>query len=398
MASEMVKTDVLNPFKRLCETRQLQFFVVLQSAQHPKQRFWTSSNELYNLCGNLIFEFATYVDTLSDVSPDSSNKNATSTAPFSAVYELQSKSECVEFTSPPLDESNQRISRHDSNGNESFREVSFLSSQPLVLGANDSNKSIAEDSFLKLEVDEFDQSSVPIIPEATRVNDEDHEPTFACNGEIPDNGNEIDENVLLPEEGFDGELTHDAMEDGYLEENDSEDCAIVGEPHPVVASNPSETDTQSSPLPLGLPSKSEDHPNISYLDDDLILQTSPSANQQTSSSEQPASNVDVDDPFRNETSPTVWRSHEFERPLRPSTVQRLFSDKLIYSKESLCYRVSDLEYSSILIAIMKTCNPYCAFTPMRLCRCEIMQLCRCEIMGLCRCDIMRLCRCEILNC
>ena len=57
-----LKMGVLDPIRHLCESYQLQFFIVLQNSLLPKQRFWSSSDQMNNLCGNLV-EFATFVDT-----------------------------------------------------------------------------------------------------------------------------------------------------------------------------------------------------------------------------------------------------------------------------------------------------------------------------------------------
>lgn len=64
-----IKMGVFDTIRRLCESHELQFFVVVQKTAQPKSRFWSSSDLLNNLCGNLIHEFATYVDTSCDKVP-----------------------------------------------------------------------------------------------------------------------------------------------------------------------------------------------------------------------------------------------------------------------------------------------------------------------------------------
>ena len=124
----------------------------------------------------------------------------------------------------------------------------------------------------------------------------------------------------------------------------------------------------------------EDNPDIRYLGDDFIQ--GPST---------PCSSAPT------QLLPVIWKSHQFEQPLRPSIVKRLFKDKVIFRSLSLSlslslshfpyllslslctsllsfsptwwrYHVSDHEYSELLLNIIKLKNPYCVMWPSHLCK------------------------------
>ena len=55
MAIYSIKFGVLDPFRRLCESHDLDYFVVVQpTSSPPGAGYWTASKALRNLCGDLI--------------------------------------------------------------------------------------------------------------------------------------------------------------------------------------------------------------------------------------------------------------------------------------------------------------------------------------------------------
>ena len=75
MPFHRIKSNILEPFRTLCEYNRLNFFVVVQtSVSSPSssssssfidpgtKRYWSSSNQMFNFCGDLIKTCATYVD------------------------------------------------------------------------------------------------------------------------------------------------------------------------------------------------------------------------------------------------------------------------------------------------------------------------------------------------
>ena len=221
---DSLKTDILAPFKRLCESHQLQFFVVLQSSLQPKNRFWTSSNQLHNLCGNLIFEFATYVNVL-DAS--ASAEMGRSSSPDEVIYdgspvvEIRAKSECEDFVSSPIKNTSKTFeeraptySRANLHGS-SCRNSEEVAVHPAKANVLDGR---VEEFPLKLEVDDFDHSSASMLNDvdgprlifSQAQNDVQASKSSGYGGidyEVIDF--EDDDDVLLPEEG---------VEEGVAEE------------------------------------------------------------------------------------------------------------------------------------------------------------------------------------
>ena len=63
---DVVRLCIMDPIRRLCESHQFHFLVVLQSISQPQQRFWTASKQLGNVLGAWVTESATYVEGLHD--------------------------------------------------------------------------------------------------------------------------------------------------------------------------------------------------------------------------------------------------------------------------------------------------------------------------------------------
>ena len=65
----VVRLCVMDPVRRICESHQFHFHIVLQSISQPQQRFWTASKQLSNILGDWFTESATYVEGLQDEAP-----------------------------------------------------------------------------------------------------------------------------------------------------------------------------------------------------------------------------------------------------------------------------------------------------------------------------------------
>ena len=63
---ETIRSGIFDPLRRLCDSHQFHFVVLLQHSSSKSQRFWTSSKPLRNLFGDLITEIATFVDVFGD--------------------------------------------------------------------------------------------------------------------------------------------------------------------------------------------------------------------------------------------------------------------------------------------------------------------------------------------
>ena len=282
-----VKMGVLDPIRRLCESHHLQFFIVLQNSTRPKQRFWSSSDQMNNLCGNLIFEFATYVDTIS---------------PSPAKDHLEPK---------------------------------------------------CEDEFSEIPKTEMLCNSRKEELETITIDDTE------------------DEDVLLPEEELD-EVVQEADKDLLSDEEEdlkkhksnsskSRDGAPTTSPPLSPPSHP------PNPLiryhaPLSPPShpvrplpSSPDRADNNF--DDKFLEDEADEDNEV------ASQSDSSNLVRN---PTIWKNYDFLRPMRRSTIKRLFKDKLLFSQG--CHHTSDTEYSPVLLKIIRKANPHCVLYPKRFCR------------------------------
>ena len=293
-SAESVKAGIFEPIRSICESKDLQFFVVLQSASSPTQRFWTSSKQLNNLCGNLIFEFATYVDIDSDnIVPDP------------------------------------------------------------AIGESLDVKIDVEDCFTK-----DDSLDLPFEID-------DPAPNVASVDEVVVSD---DECVLLPEEDLDDDGVEKPCGEGTIWENKASNgqsrnedpcCDLLDldflwpfkrkqplrNPN-LLATPPTEKSTRGD---ISL----TDDENTLYLDDDEENANN-SANN-TTLSETPA-------------VPVIWKHHEFDRGIRPSTMKRLFADKVMFDKKQHANYVKDSEYCATLLKIIKKRNPYCVFYPKRLCQ------------------------------
>ena len=411
--SESVKADVLDPIKRLCETHQLHFFVVLQSSQLPKQRFWTSSNQLYNLCGNLIFEFATYVNVLGDTP---SSEKVGSYGPIKTGLsgtlseDEPAKSESDDFVNFPTAKAPEPISHHGSSvpaaPNRSIdvdsslkMEVDFGSSKELAIKLKNFEETTEEsdgldnESVLLPEEDLNDEDDGIDDDEAIEENDTEdgiililnkdgHSTLFAKN--LPTTTKNVSDATIVKDD------TLPTMENGFI-------APLVGVTASKTFQRPyalpkeggqTELDEKTAPTSEQSTSSIEasglQYPGPAsssgerFLEDDLHIrtftdeETAPITEQLVSSSE--ACDLQSYPTSSGATSSsatpsgTVWRSHEFDRPLRESTVRRLFTAKLVFSVGPWSGLVSDLEYSPLLLAIIKTRNPYCAFSPASLCK------------------------------
>ena len=63
---EMIQTDVLDSIRRICETNQFHFVVLMQHSSDQSQRYWTSSKPLRNFFGDFISEIATFIDVFDE--------------------------------------------------------------------------------------------------------------------------------------------------------------------------------------------------------------------------------------------------------------------------------------------------------------------------------------------
>ena len=132
--------------------------------------------------------------------------------------------------------------------------------------------------------------------------------------------------------------------------------------HDIIARATSESNTIPSFHVLrgkNDPPQRDDDPNARYLDDDLDehneLHSSGKSSSITSSATLPI------------RYPIIWKTHRFDRPFRPSTVKRLFEDKVVYSRFVNRHLVGDHEYVGLLSSLIKKSNPYCVVYPKSLC-------------------------------
>lgn len=279
VSADSVKSDILSPIRVLCESRQLQFFVVLQSAATPTKRFWSSSEQLNNLCGSLILEFATFIDTKAE-------------------------------------------------------------------------KAVEDD--LKLDVEdsyEFAKSPSPELP---------------LDGGLTFAGEERDECVLLPEEDVDdvdkegGEVNEEIVplepligDKEFLGSDGSKNAPRVTTSRLKVRRKRSTTEWLLNPLPnKKTKSDYEDDENLQYLGDDLDFVRAEDSVKAAGAA----------------TNPAIWKDHQFDQGIRPSTIKKLFMDKLKFDKRRGGHIVEDLEYSPFLLHIIRKRNPYCVFEPKRQCQ------------------------------
>ena len=442
-----VKDTVLKPFKQLCETHKLQFFVVLQSSLQPKHRIWTSSSQLQNLCGNLIFEFATYVSTSED-SP-LTNISSNGDDDFNAGI----NGPLVEF---PKTESNDQYELKVDSESEHVSALADVSVPPTAL----------TQELLQLEVDDMEHSvSPPSHALHSSINREGDEarmakaaPDYRRDTLRIEDGEDDDcddnDDVLLPEEEIHaddqtrpgkeavassveeqsfhyenerekrGEDGASGMAGDKRDANDGDECVaepdknilverVEGDCIPETNENffdgcvedadenrngrstylllaKDQADSADGKFPLSddrpknlffaLPNEMEEDPDAHYLDDDLEIIPTSTHQSRSIDPSLSASGYEctlsemTQDSFEEErrisllddASPTIWRVHEFENPLRSSTVRRLFADRLVNS--GFGFYVPDREHLPLILAIIKLKNPYCAFNSERMCR------------------------------
>ena len=302
-----IKMGVFDPIRHLCELHELQFFVVLQSNSQPKQRFWSSSKLLNNLCGNLIYEFATYIDTSIDNS-----------LPF---------------------------------------------------------PSQTQEEHLKSEVDD----GLWIEKDMKRE--------YGLTEHRVENINEDEDSVMLPEEEEE-EIEEVLFDDGEDKHSDSiqalkddfiETRKTYSKVTPVVCPPPI-TSFPASPPPM--PPKTAEIEPIKTVQKGvapkIIVQPtkaffSPPPSETSAKSflddfddadaiTDSPSLVDKPNPI---TNPTIWKTYSFGRPLRQTTIDKLFKHKLAsharsrYSDTCSVRKLSNFEYMPLLLKILKKGNPYC---------------------------------------
>ena len=300
---------VFDPIRRLCESHELQFFVVLQRNAQPKQRFWSSSDVLNNLCGNLIYEYATYVDTSLD----------NSAAFPSQTQEEQFKNEIGDdlWIEKELKKENEFVKRIEEIEEE---DSVMLPEEEVEEILSDNGNDLDGDSIQVLEVKETRKTyskAKPVVcpplttplPPSPPPAEMQPEKTAESNGETP-------QHIVQPSNVFFSLSPSENSAKGFLDDFDDADVA-----------------TDSSSL------------------------------------------VDNPDPIIN---PTIWKSYSFGCPLRQTTVDKLFKDKLashplyrypryLYSENCSVRKLSNFEFTPLLLNILKKGNPYCIPYLKQLC-------------------------------
>ena len=423
-SAQAIEYGIFDTLRRLCESHQLDFFVVLQTASPAQQGYWTSSKDLRNLCGDLITKFATFVDadddgattTVEDVAVvDSStsdvaavgtmegdelkmeveedivDNNSTpqmeSIATEEATTEITAESDpsrmaaataeamaedakaaaLASLSQSPDSSALSKISVDD--GTESARNKVFGVYKRVGLGVVDT---VADDECILLPAEELEEDEVLDENEAGEVEDdaqcgeeeegeddpkevmdqdlrENSQSSASCNADpvvtirVDGNGYSLQGS---PETIREGTLT---LVSGRVGTSTVTKIVKVSKPiskYSIIVG--SEFDkARHEHLSKIWPLQREDDPSVHYLDDDL--------NQET-----------VETAFIPQ--PHIWKRHEYDRPFRPSTIKRLFEDKIVFSRFLCRYHVFDYDYVGLLSSLIKQSNPHCILHPKSLCR------------------------------
>ena len=328
-----VKSSVLEPFRVLCEYNHINFFVVVQpssssSSSLQSKRYWSSSEQMSNFCGDLINGYATYVDI--------SAKNDAIAAEVEAEEDLKIDVE-------------EAIECEDSFEGNMYRwNESVESGEECVLLP----EQIELDEEEEEEADEEEEESDGVSKEIDdgRIDKRHAKVYLTAKREECDNNNDP---------GVTSDIDRNRKDVGSSPSLKKPDCREekTNPQHGIRTSNldiPTSTIQNGSHLPAQLPNQNPAPatPRITVAPKSIPL---PTRSASSSSATRPirllpplcvpppdAETCLEDDLLDSESpedgggggpQPTIWKRHEFEKPLRSSTVKELFTDKLLYSKK-----------------------------------------------------------------
>ena len=273
-----LRLGVFDPIRRLCESRQFQFFVLLQNSTQPSQKYWASSKQLSSFFGNWITEVATKVEV------EDSSRHENSADP---------------------DQSN-------------FCDDNDPEWKPVI---NSINSAAAEDDCVLLPESEEEEEVSTTAEHAMGVKKR---------------------KVERSKQSLDQPEQVDGLDDaGSI--NDAKSQLVIPRINKCF-------DLRRYPIWRHKRPLQDDNPAIQYLDDDFDseLLSSPSSATLAHIQSQP--------------SPTIWKEHQFVKPLRPSLVKRLFEDKLEHRAKAVHpYSIMDNEYADVLKKVIHLRNPHCIF-------------------------------------
>ena len=413
---QRIKSNILEPLRILCEYNQLNFFVVIQpsssssssSSPQTHQRYWSSSEQMNNFCGDLINTYATYVDISSTNDETTSMGNDDDVAAMEEDLKIEVE-EAIEgddsfrgnFDSTP---------RHEGESLEAREEDCVLLPEQVEIDEEDDDYD--DDNNIDDEVghDDNDVVCVTAKREESDNAEVDESGTTSFRTSTTTTTSNVDDYKVV--------LSHSSQAlsrsiKNWQQTGTSKSLRPAAAPFPPAALLPPAAAPQFSisaslkvlppssaaaPNPTSHPHSSSSLPHssspisssLSTLSSTLVPSLSATRQRLTPPrllpSPPPESKTFLDDDLESSESAAaseslavdlvsqqhldravIWNRHEFEKPLRPSTVQKLFTENLVYTKRRN-YHVSDPKYSDLLYKIIKTRNAYCQFYPRRFCR------------------------------
>ena len=379
---EKLRSGVFDPIRRLCDSQQFQFLIILQNSTCPNQRYWASSQQLNHFLGNWIAEVATRIEAEEDTKVFHEDWDEYH-SPLSNIRIPEgppSPSQVVDGEEELLGTWIADIADHLTiNGltnteDTTSHDIGLPNASSTLSPSFPIQDSINKKRLKSNSDDEVAKDHVGIGGKRHKPNELDGS-SGAEGGGSDDRGSSDSASEVVKD-------TNDCvlmMPDGEEVEEDEEiDDALemvsenwtmrqLNEPPKLITCPVQRLDEfdmiphvggafqhlRDSVWDEARPLRKDD-PTMQYLDDDL------DTDAHSSSTGIPHCQSDL--------APVVWKSHLFDRPLRPSLVKSLLEDKVFFSHRINRYHVSDAEYAKTCLKILRKRNPYCIFRPKNLCR------------------------------
>ena len=425
---EDLRSNVFDPIRRVCESQQFQFLIVLQNSSFPDQRYWTSSQQLNHFLGDWIAEIATRIEAGEDTKvenldvdlnvgvfecPPSPAEPANEEEELighwiseiaSHVPDVELAPTEVESTLPslvlekagtpsstsvtPIEPSSTtkgtkgRIGGKRLNADDDVSQEHSYSSRKRHRPEGDREAGVQNTNDRVFLMPDGEEDEEVEGEEEVVVDAEEEEEVEAEENALNHVPETVDEKVPEPVEGrlnepfswstgLVGKLRKVRRVKGCWEENDK---AIVNVPEkrPFHVDNESITHPVERSIDVVVSRRVGDS-NFQCLREQKWDQARPlreddPAVQYLDDDLETDSFSGTHSHGQSDPSPIIWKKHFFDKPLRPSLVKRLLEDKIVYNSRTVRYHVTDAQYADLCWKILRKRNPYCVFQPKSLCR------------------------------